>query len=88
MFCTSTRPNRYPGTQARTGLQGCCHFLHEVLCTASREARFIGIDGSKPTPDAAFGADPQAPHETIPYTEGGVRLLVTRLQRLQPTRWC
>ena len=52
---------------------------------ASRESLFIGIDGSKQTLDVAFGADPHAPRETIPYTDEGVQLLVTRLQRLQPT---
>jgi transposase len=52
---------------------------------ASRESLFIGIDVSKQTLDVAFGADPHAPLETIPYTDEGVQLLVTRLQRLQPT---
>jgi transposase len=52
---------------------------------ASRESLFIGIDVSKQTLDVAFGADPHAPRETIPYTDEGVQLLVTRLQRLQPT---
>jgi hypothetical protein len=52
---------------------------------ASRESLFIGIDVSKQTLDAAFGADPHAPRETIPSTDEGVQLLVTRLQRLQPT---
>ena len=52
---------------------------------ASRESLFIGIDVSKPTRDVAFGADPHAPRETIPSTDEGVQLLVTRLQRLQPT---
>ena len=42
---------------------------------ASRESLFIGIDGSKQTLDAAFGADPHAPLETIPYTDEGVQLL-------------
>ena len=52
---------------------------------ASRESLFIGIDVSKQTLDVAFGADPHAPRETIPYTDEGVQRLVTRLQRLQPT---
>ena len=52
---------------------------------ASRESLVIGIDGSKPTRDGAFGADPHAPRETIPSTDEGVQRLVTRLQRLQPT---
>jgi transposase len=52
---------------------------------ASRESLFIGIDVSKQTLDVAFGADPHAPRETIPSTDEGVQLLVTRLQRLQPT---
>ena len=52
---------------------------------ASRESLFIGIDVSKQTLDVAFGADPHAPRETIPYTDdGGACLLSDRHARRSP----
>jgi transposase len=52
---------------------------------SAHESLFIGIDISKHSLDVAFGAHPQAPVETLPYTEEQVQLLLKRLQTLNPT---
>lgn len=51
---------------------------------SAHEAPFIGIDISRHSLDVAFGAQPQASVETLPYTEEQVQLLVKRLRALNP----